>query len=136
MGLKTCKIDVHEMLFWQGQPPPLTLQEIVMDERAGVDGTELTRIGTRGKPFQLVSQVDCRDIDDCYATYDTYKDLIDGDPVELIWYDVNSTTYDYKVQVLAVVPSKIQTIKSAIGGKNPPSEGFLECVWSLIQIPI
>mgnify|MGYP000995828325 FL=1 len=106
-----------------------------MDERAGVDGTELTRIGTRGKPFQLVSQVDQADVDSCYATLNQYKTLIDGDPVDLVWYGVNSSTYGYKVQVLGVMPTKIQKIASAIGGKNAPSNGFLECVWSLIQIP-
>ena len=134
MAIPECKIGTTKVLFWLGQPPQFLRQEIVADQRPGVDGTELTRIGTRGVPFQLGSQVDVHDIDDGWTVFHSYLDLINGDPLPLMWYDRQSVVSGFKVQVLDVRMVRLHTITNAIGGLNPPSGAFLECVWDLLAI--
>lgn len=110
------------------EPPK---QELQIDQRLGVDGTEATDTGRRGQKFSLQSQVDCDDYNDAVTTFDSYRDLITSDPVIVIQGGVSSNDRGFKCQVLGVKLVHAATI-IGIGGSG--GNGWLECSWELIAI--
>jgi len=112
-------------------------EQIQVDERPGVDGTEAVKRGRKGRPFPIVSQVDAANINAAYSLFQQYQGLIDGDAVEMTLNSVDSGTLDFKVLVLDVQPLQIRAMRGAVGYvKNPPSLAWLECAWTLLAVPV
>lgn len=130
MSLTTNSIDSFSFIALKGdiEPPKQALQT---DQRLGVDGTEFTETGTRGKPFQLRSQVDCNDYQSAISTFDTYYALIGNDPVTVIQAGISSADRGFKCQVMDVKLVNAQTIVS-VGGSG--GNGWLDCQWTLLSV--
>ena len=113
--------------------PPRTI--LSLDERPGVAGTEVTDEGIKGRPFMLMSWVDCEDFAAAEATYIEYLALIGQDSVSMVQGGVASETEGYSIKVLNVRKLYSGTIVPGPGGLNPPSQAILECEWELLAIP-
>jgi len=114
--------------------PPTEMVEI--DQRPAVDGTEVTRTGSKGKPFQMLSRVDTRNYADCHYLVDEYKTLIGDEPVDLVQGGVSMASRGFKVVVLNVEMFRALAISAAVGANLQLSQprGLLECRWDLIAI--
>ena len=71
----------------------------MIDDRPGVDGSEKLLAGTKGRPFQLISQVDSESYDAGVQAISDYKLLIAGDAVTLVHGGVSSDGKGYRVLV-------------------------------------
>lgn len=131
------KIGTFEFLDLVGNPEQVKRQ-IAALARAGVDGHTLIDEGSRGTPFTLLSRVDQEDFEAGRATYGEYCGLIGGDPVDLVWQDLEMTIPEsFQVVVLNVVQRTLQALAwGSSGGLNPPSLAWLECEWYLLAIKV
>lgn len=139
MSRREYKIGNYDFLTIEGTPiPPRPM--VIMDQRHGVDGTEFTRVGKKGEPFQLVTSRDYGSYSLCFTYLNDYEALIGGDPVELLIADENMQWSGFKVNVLAVRPVRIMRIDTAVGALsnevNGVKRGFMSCVWELIATEI
>lgn len=107
---------------------------VAVDQRPGVNGTELTKLGKKGEPFQMVSQVDAPNYDAARALYLQYLDLVGANPVDLVQGGKGIAGEAYSVAVLGVEIGRISPISRSVGGLNSPSNAFLECLWTLIAV--
>lgn len=135
MALLTNKIDDFEFIWLRGNGPEPPKMALSLDERAGVNGTEVHREGIKGRPFTLRSGVDTVDYDAARTLHIDYIALIEGDPVDLVVGGISSTAQGYSVQVLDVRLVYAGTIGGSVGGLLANPEGYLECEWDLIGIP-
>lgn len=134
------KIGFYDFLSIEGNPLPPS-EMITLDQRHGVNGTELTRVGKKGEPFQLVTH---RDYPTFLATFNYlkfYQDLIGKPPVSLIIADENMDWFNFKINVLAVRPIRRMALGQSVGNLSPapaPSEhlGFMSCLWDVISTEI
>lgn len=134
MALPENRIGDHQFLVLSGDRAP-PKQILSLDERPGVDGTEITQEGLKGHPFTMRSEVDQENLDTASTTYLEYVDLIEADPVELIQDDQSSVAEGFRVQVLDVRRVLAKKIVPGPGGLNAPSLAYLICDWDLIAIP-
>jgi len=116
--------------------PPAMVK--VVDQRAGVDGTEVTKTGTRGRQFRLTSIRDADNYAAALELYGDYMESIDGDPVNLIMSDAESESAKpvaFKVDVLNVNAVELRTV-GQVAGNSLSDEGgaILVCVWELVAI--
>lgn len=135
MALLTNSIGIYQFLGMQGNPiPPASVVSI--DERPGVEGSEITDEGKKGRPFTLVTWVDQPNYSAAWLEFRAYQALIAGVPQELVHAGINSLADEgYLVAVLDVRPLQISTIRPGAGGLNPPSQGFVMVEWTLLGIP-
>lgn len=136
MSLTTNKIGDFEFVSLRGEViPPMATK--VIDDRPGVDGSEFVLTGTKGRPFSVVSQVDEASYQAAKTLLGLYRALIDSEPVEIVQGGVSSESHGYRVAVLNVEPLRIMPIRNAVGNKlNPPSQGWIECRWDLVAVPL
>ena len=131
------KIGRFDFLTIEGEPV-LPREMLELDQRPGVDGTEITRVGFKGTPFSLVTQRDYKSLTKAWATIDEYTALTDEDPQELIKADVSSVLQRYKVQVLDVIPLRVTGIAKPTGGlENHAANGkpaYAWVRWDLIAV--
>jgi hypothetical protein len=119
-----------------GNPLPPS-EFLSIDQRPGLDGTEITREAVKGLPFTLVTWVDEASYEAAWGLYRDYLALKQGDPVPLVHAGINSETVEnYLVQVLDVRPLEVKACRPGAGGLNPPSLAMLICEWHLIAIEI
>ena len=119
-----------------GQPMPPMMQ-INRVSRPGVNGSDYSKEGTKGTPFQLISMVDTATLDEAHALPTQYMTTIDEGAVELIKDGHNYTADGWQVKVLAVRPLDIRRIISGGGNfLNPPSHGWLVCLWDLEAVSL
>lgn len=135
MAVTTNSIGNFSFIALLGDPMP-PREQLEVAARAAVEGVTVTRTGKRGVPFRLRSMVDQESYTAARATYLQYVDLIRDNPQSLIQGGIDSTSQQYKVQVLDVRAVRIGPLKSPVGGLNSPSLGWLECDWDLIAILI
>lgn len=130
------QIDSLEFLTLDG-PIGRRTEQLEIVQRPGVPDQGLWRTNLRGKPFELLSQVDCLSLADAHTTYaEEYVLLIGADPVNVIQGGVDfGTTEDLAFAVLDCQLVEARHILTAVGGLNPPSEGFLICRWTLLALP-
>ena len=132
--MATYSIESLQFIAIQGWwiPPQEQLQ---IEQRAGVDGVELTQKGLHSEPFTLRSQVDATDYAAAVAALDTYVALVDDDPVIVVLGDESSADHGFNCQVLRVRAVDIRKISGSLGGLNPPSEGWIEAAWDMVAVP-
>lgn len=116
----------------------LPQEMLELDERPGVDGTEITFTGIKGRPFQLTSQADVEAYQYARDEVQSYLNLISMGPLEIVQGGVSSLSLGYLVKVLNFTPTRILRLGQSIGGltEGGPGTGFIEGVWDLISIPI
>lgn len=113
-------------------------EAISVDQRPGVDGSEITAHGKKGRPFVLTTFVDQVTYPIALGTIHNYQLYIDNPPVPLVLHGRSSETVGvngFLVQVLDVEMQDCFTLApGAMGGINPPSLAWLICNWTLIAI--
>lgn len=138
MALKDNSIGTFQFIALIGEPIAPT-QRVMLDDRPGVTGTEVTLLARKGRPFQLISQVDAVDYDDANDLYLSYRETIEQDALELTKGGISTLASDnYNVKVIDVVPLRILPIRGAVGNKiaSTGNQGFCECQWTLIAVPL
>lgn len=127
------KIGTHQFLFLRGPWVPPAM-EVRVDRRPGIDSIEITRLGTRGRPFQWISAVDTGAPAEAVDLLFAYRELIGQNPVSVVKDNATSDSAGFKCAVLAVEERRIIALGASIGGLNPPSRGWIEAVWTMIAI--
>jgi hypothetical protein len=115
------------------------LQEgLVVIARAGVDGHCIAKTGKRGRPFSLTSAVDCIDIDDGRDALARYKDLVDADPVEIVWAGRDLQAEGWLCKVLDVQQVRLVPIIRSTGRIYATADpcAWLVCRWTLLPIRV
>lgn len=130
MPTATHSIDAYQFLCLKGEV--VTAQE-ELDEfnRGGVDNTTFKKLGSRGRPFQLLSIVDAPDLDDAKVGFLAYVALT-ATTVTLIKDGINWGTF--VVKRVDIAPNGMKAVANFAGGINPPSTAMLACVWTLHAI--
>lgn len=106
-----------------------------LDERPGVNGTEVTKEGKKGRPFTVRTWVDAASYEAARTKFIDYTDLIGTDAAILIRGGVSSLAEGYRVIILDVREVYIGKIVPGPGGLNAPSAGYIECDWDLLPVP-
>lgn len=115
----------------------LLRQETERLVRPGVAGQGLKLTGVRGKPFSLRSVVDAPNIGYAEDFYYGYLNLVGNGPQQLIQHSLDYLgAYGYAALVLDVEQALVKRSLLTIGGLNPPSLGWLECVWHLVMVQV
>jgi hypothetical protein len=116
-------------------PPEYPAAQVEIESRAGQDGSALWHLGVRGMPFQMESIVEAPTVSHAAVLLRLYRQLIAGDPVDMVWggFEVEGVTYS----VLAVEPAQrgIQAVLFGKGGVSGPASvslGVCRCVWTLL----
>lgn len=136
MALTTNKIGIHQFICLQGQQQP-PAQVKVIDERQGVNGSEFVLTGKKGRPFSLISMVDCDSYEDALNTHIVYQRLIEEDAQEIVQADVSGDSLGYRVVVLNVELLEARRIAGAAGNLfSDQAGGFLVCRWDLCAVPL
>jgi hypothetical protein len=107
--------------------------------RPGVAGVAMWLTAERGRPFVLRSGLDTVNYGLAIFTYKLYRTLVGTNPTRLIQGNVSWTDEDTKILVLDVLPAGEEGIRALIGGVgglNYPSQGFLECDWTLCFVDV
>jgi hypothetical protein len=107
--------------------------------RPGVAGVAMWLTAERGRPFVLRSGLDTVNYALAIFTYKLYRTLVGTKPTRLIQGNVSWTDEDTKILVLDVLPAGEEGIRALIGGVgglNYPSQGFLECDWTLCFVDV
>lgn len=136
MALPISKILNYQFMSLEGQiiPPGHMLS---IDQRGGVDGTEITSEGKKGTPFTLISRVDCASYIDGQFLFKLYKDGFVNDavgPVQVVQSDYDTVSFGYRCQVLDVRLLSCQRSPVIVGGLQYASGAILECEWTLLAI--
>jgi len=135
MSLLTNSIGGFEFIGLHGTPiyPAQTKRA---DDRPGADGTEFIISGKKGRPFNMISQVDAANYAAaCYYLLQ-YQSLIDSAAVEMVQAGVSSSSLGFRVTVIDVQLNRpIFPCTGASGNRlNPPSFAFLEARWDLVAV--
>lgn len=110
-------------------------EQLVLDQRIGVAGTEVTRTGIRAVESVLTSTRDVLDLTAGRRLYREYLDLINDNPVEVVKDGEPSLDGLWKGQVLGVRLVILQAITAAVGGiEEDPPAAILVCEWTIIAI--
>src|SRR5678815_1120412 len=104
MALPVNSIGTNSFMSLLGQlEPPRNQMEI--DQRPGVSGTEILHLRDRGVPFRLISIVDCASIADAHQQYMLYRAGALNSSVgalAVIQSDYDTTSEGYTCKVLDV----------------------------------
>ena len=111
-----------------------SLQQVSIDSRPGVTGTEFTLEAVKGRVFSVLTIVDCDNLLMADVTCRMYKALAGDDTVAVVR---NGELLLDRFKVLAVTPLRKYKIASAAGNKISNQAGaMLECQWDLIAVPL
>lgn len=138
MALPVNKIGIHYFMSLDGNLEiPRGMLEV--DQRLGVDGSEILHTRSRGVPFTLRSIVDVASYANGQFIYREYQNvhLASNNPAgPIIQSDYDTSAGGWYAKVLAIRLIKIQKAAVIVGGLNYTSGAILECEWTLIGISI
>lgn len=121
----------------RGAPPDIVAMEGEISQRAGVDGSAVTRMGVKGNPFQMRSGVDVLTFAAANDLFAQYKDACNTELMTLIWGGVNYQAYGMQYIPLRVEPIRIRKIGAAAGGLyGSTGTAWLEVLWSLLPMRV
>jgi hypothetical protein len=129
------RIDEFEFIGLHGDPAMLD-EQLQVIARAGVDGHAIAKLGKRGQPFSLRSAVDVIDIDDGRDALAAYKELIEQDPVEIVWAGRDLSAEGWLCKVLAVRQVRLVPVIRSTGRIYATADpcAWLVCQWDLLPI--
>ena len=110
-----------------------------IDQRGGLDGTEVTSAGKKGTPFTLISRVDCQSYIDGQFLFKLYRDGFMNDAlgaIQVVQSDYDTTAFGYKCQVLDIRLISCDRAPVIVGGLQYTSGAILECEWTLLSIAV
>lgn len=127
MPVHTNSIGAYSFLDIEGAPI-LRQQQLEIIERAGVTGSGVRRLGSRGKVFELVTTNYVASFTTAKTNMDLYKAMVGTNPVTLIRQSVNEGTFI----VMAVKERDRYAIFNAIGGFSGGEQCCQHVIWSLL----
>ena len=134
MAFTVNKIDNLDFITLEGAiVPPYQRSELL--QRPGLDGTQITRIGSKGEPFELISTVDAKTVAHASQLYDSYLAKVVNQLYDVEQHSVKTSTRmpAFKCAVLEVKELEKRAIETPVGNTfNPPSKALLVCRWVLI----
>lgn len=133
MAVTDNKIGDHDFITLRGNVNA-PAEQLEIDQRIGVDGTEITQTGKRAQPSTLTSFRDVLTLASGRNLYREYLDLIQENPVEVIKDGEASLDGQWKAQVTGVRLLSLTAITTSVGGINVTPEAVLVCEWTLIAI--
>ena len=136
MALLSNSIGQFDFIWLTGNGPEPPKMILSLDERPGVNGTEILREGTKGRPFTLRSGTDCSDFTSAILQHLDYTSLCGSNPVDLVQGGISHSALGYRVQVLDVRKIYAGTMRACVGGLLTNAQGYLECEWDLLAIEI
>lgn len=124
------RIGEHEFISLS-RPPCRPAAKYSREVRPGKDGVTLIHLGETAEPIQLVSQVECDDVDAALAKLREYEELQNGNPTIIEWN--GNTDAPRLAKVLHVEPAErgVSATVMGLGGVrgNQVSHGFLTAIW-------
>ena len=133
MAITDNKIGQFKFIALQGNASAPS-EQLAVDQRIGVDGTEITQTGRRGVPFTMRSQVDVPSIETGEQRYREYLALTGQNPVDVVKDGVSSNAGDWKAQVLEVRLVRLVALTASVGGIEENPQAFLVCDWTLLAV--
>lgn len=133
MAALTNQIGTHEFIALVGNPD-LLREQLEPVIRRGVDGVAVWKIGRRGTPLRLRSQVDCDDLEAGLDTFEEYSAYVGDDAQVLKWNSLDLESYDVQVVVLDVRIVRLAKLALGVGGLSTNQGAWLECDWDLLPI--
>jgi hypothetical protein len=115
-------------------PPPIPQQQLELIQRRGVNGTGFAQTGVRANQFQMLSKVDAVDFPSAVNQAYQYQAAAGNQPLSIVWADQSFDAFNVQYVVLMAEPRKVRQLATAVGGLNPPSGAWLECLWTLIPV--
>jgi hypothetical protein len=109
-------------------------EQLVIDQRIGIDGTEITQTGKRALPSILRSHRDVEDLAAGRRLYREYLDSIQDNPVEVIKDGESSLDGAWKGQAIEVQLIYLGGMSGSVGGLEDNPAAFLICEWTIIAI--
>lgn len=116
--------------------PDVPKPQLEVETRPAVNGAQVTFLGYHPQRFTLRSQVDAPTFFAARQLFIAYQSLIGAAPVLCIWSGYDLSAEGLLHLVLDVRCVQCKTIPLAIGGINPPSQGYLECDWDLLPLTV
>lgn len=119
-----------------GAPPLLVSMEGGLQQRPGVDGSSVMRLGVKGQPFPMKSCVDCLTFAGANDELSEYMAAVNDEPLLLIWGSVNYfTSYQTMYLPIRCEPIRIRRISGCAGGINgSTATAWLEALWTLLPL--
>ena len=104
-----------------------------IEQRLGIDGFEITNLGSVGQPGRLITWRDVKTWTDGFDVFEDYRSLIGAGPQIITINGYPLTADGYKVVVLDVQKLAHQPSSLIVGNKleNSPA-AILECAWTLL----
>lgn len=120
-------------------PPEVPNLDLEVITRPGSPGVGIYRLGNRGRPITLVSEVDLADKGAALTRWREYLAMKGQDPVNVIWADQSfDTDQGAKCIVLDVrIVPPLRELLTAVGGINVDDGDpcvWLVCEWTLISL--
>lgn len=134
------KYSIGEQNFFTlSATPEKPVQQCEVIARPGVRGIGVYRMGERGRPIMLRSEVDLESRAAAIERYDEYLAMIAKNPVDAVWADQNSNTVrSFKIIVLDVrmtnVPMNLLTCVGGINVNDGQPGVWLACDWTIISL--
>jgi hypothetical protein len=130
MPLLTNQIGAYTFDSMEGNFQPVR-ERVEVVQRGGVDGTEVRRLGSSGRPFQIITKRFESTTATARTAFDNYKGLIGQNPVAITHHGV---AYSGTWAVLDVVNMGIAPRSSVVGSIVASPTVILIASWTLIQI--
>lgn len=111
------------------QIPSAPQQQLVLETRAGVDGTGIWRVGTAGTQFTVRTTVDVGTFAQATVKFREYEKLIGGGVYGISYGGV---TASFLVAVLGVKPIDVDGTAIGVGGILGTSYGIVRAEWQLL----
>lgn len=118
-----------------GAPPQIAREQSMLTQRPGVDGTGILQLGSKGRPFQMVSVVDATSVAAGHTLQSLYAAICNDALYTVIANDVNyATAYNTQYVVLDVEPLGVRRVGAAVGGLSSPSLAVVAALWTLLPV--
>lgn len=103
--------------------------------RAGVEGHSFWLCGLHGKEQEFTSVRDAIDVEEAQSLLDSYRELIEREPVDYRWAG-KDMPFRIKVIMVEPLPDGLHAIVHASGGREQNPQAMLRARWVVIPVPI
>ncbi|QDU82683.1 hypothetical protein Pla110_44440 [Polystyrenella longa] len=104
----------------------------------GFNGTATRLLGIKGKPFEMVSEVDCGSLGQAAELYGLYTQLEAQGTQSLVWRNIDYSYFNVRYEVIEVLNPDIQPLRNKVGGLLGGQSHcyYLRSMWRLVPIAI
>lgn len=121
-----------------GTPEKLHMEKEFL-QVPGFNGTSIRLMGIKGKPFELISEVDCPTRAYAMNLYGLYTQLEAQPPQSLVFRNYNCTmNYGCLYDVIEVMNPDVQVMQNKVGGLRGGQSVcyYLRAMWRLVPIAL